>query len=108
MFDLDFIGSGRKFHRDPPENVRLDLNRSIRGLEIVILVCYLEELIRERRVNEGGAWPAIIFCMDRQTDRQTGRQTGRQTESDQKTCPKPSDSGMTFHRMTIDLDHQDH
>ena len=61
--DLDFIASGREFHRDVPENIRLDLNRSIRGLGILILVCSLEELIGKKRVAEGGAFPDIVFCM---------------------------------------------
>ena len=49
--------------RDAPENVRLDLKRSIRGLGMLTLFCSREELIGNRRVNEGGALPAIIFCM---------------------------------------------
>ena len=52
-----------EFHRDAPEYVRLDLNRSIRGLGMLILVCSLEELIGKKRVTEGGAFPDIIFCM---------------------------------------------
>ena len=40
-----------------------DMKRSIRGLEMLILFCSREELIGNRRVNEGGALPAIIFCM---------------------------------------------
>ena len=80
--DLDFIANGREFHRGAPENVRLDLNRSIRGLGILILVCSLEELIGGKRVTEGGAFPNIIFCMrerERERERQTDRQTDRQT-----------------------------
>ena len=55
--------SGREFHRDDPDNVRLDLKMSIRGLGMLILFCSLEELIGNRQVNEGGELPAIIFCM---------------------------------------------
>ena len=31
--------SGREFHRDAPEIVRLELNRLIQGLEMSVLVC---------------------------------------------------------------------
>ena len=49
---------GGKFHRDVPGNVKLDLFGSI-----VILVCSREQLIGKKAVLEGGALPAIIFCM---------------------------------------------
>ena len=62
-FDLNLTDSGREFHRHAPENIRLDLKRSIRGLGILILFCSREEVIRNRRVNEGGALLAISFCM---------------------------------------------
>ena len=62
-FDLNLTDSGREFHRGAPENVRLDLKRSIRGLGILILFCSREVVIGNRRVNEGGALLAIIFFM---------------------------------------------
>ena len=46
---------------DAPENVRLVLNWSMRGVGIFILILSLVGLIGNKRLNEGGALPIIIF-----------------------------------------------